>query len=232
MAVVDGLAAAVVKMLLMKVVFNFQCSDLPARWWGQLFPLLLFATLSLPLSIPTSSHAQTAFFSPRTILAEFFPRSQSVTFERFDLTAEQRERLTSILGYPPRKLSYTIYIAKTASVVDGYAIIDEEKGQHLPITFAVQLSRDGVVQRQELMVYRERYGDEIRDQRFRQQFVGKSARTPLREGEEIIAVSGATISSRAMVIGVRRALVLLDELVLKPAAKQPAGALSKGTPSS
>lgn len=216
----------------MKVVFSFEHSRPPARWWGQFLPLLLLATVSISLSIPTSGHAQTAFFSPRTILAEFFPRSQAVTFERFDLSAEQRERLTSILGYTPRKSSYTIYIAKTGSVIDGYAILDEEKGQHLPITFAVQFSRDGVVQRQELMVYRERYGDEIRDQRFRQQFVGKSAHTPLREGEEIIAVSGATISSRAMLIGVRRVLVLLDELVLKPAAKQPAGATAKGSPTS
>ncbi len=155
-----------------------------------------------------------------------------MTFQRFDLTTEQRERLSAVLGYTPRKPSYTIYIAKTADKTDGYAIIDEEKGQHLPITFAVKLSAAGLVERQELMVYRERYGDEIRDPRFRQQFVGKSAKSPIREGEEIIAVSGATISSRAMVIGVRRALVLLDELVLKPAARQPAGVAAKAIPAS
>jgi hypothetical protein len=56
----------------------------------------------------------------------------------------------------------------------------------------------------------------VRDPRFRQQFVGKSAADPLRPGEEIVAVSGATISSRAMAVGVRRALILLDELVLAP----------------
>ena len=144
----------------------------------------------------------------------------------------QSAYLTAVLGYPPRKLSYTIYVAKTGEQIDGYAVIDEEKGQHLPITFAVQFSRDGAVQRQEIMVYRERYGDEIRDPRFRQQFVGKHSRSPLREGEEVIALSGATISSRAMVIGVRRALVLLDELVIKPAAKQPVGAAAKPASSS
>ncbi len=209
----------------MKVVFNFLRSRRLAQAIGT--ALVLLSLLSANLA-----SAQTAHYTPRTILSEFFPRSQAVTFQRFDLTTEQRERLSAVLGYTPRKPSYTIYIAKTADKTDGYAIIDEEKGQHLPITFAVKLSAAGLVERQELMVYRERYGDEIRDPRFRQQFVGKSAKSPIREGEEIIAVSGATISSRAMVIGVRRALVLLDELVLKPAARQPAGVAAKAIPAS
>ena len=212
-------------MLLMKVVFNFLRSRRLTQAIGS--ALVLLSLLSANLA-----SAQTEYYTPRTILSEFFPRSQAVTFQRFDLTTEQRERLSAVLGYTPRKPSYTIYIAKTADKTDGYAIIDEEKGQHLPITFAVKLSAAGLVERQELMVYRERYGDEIRDPRFRQQFVGKSAKSPIREGEEIIAVSGATISSRAMVIGVRRALVLLDELVLKPAARQPAGVAAKAIPAS
>jgi electron transport complex protein RnfG len=212
-------------MLLMKVVFNFPRSRRLAQAIGTALVLLSLLWANL-------ASAQTAYYTPRTILSEFFPRSQAVTFQRFDLTAEQRERLTAVLGYTPRKPSYTIYIAKTADKTDGYAIIDEEKGQHLPITFAVKFSAAGVVERQELMVYRERYGDEIRDPRFRQQFVGKTAKSPIREGEEIIAVSGATISSRAMVIGVRRVLVLLDELVLKPAARQPAGVAAKAIPAS
>ncbi len=219
----------------MKVVFSFLRSRLLglAQWLRPMagpvvVPLAVLATLGSPVA----AMAQSAYFTPRALLAEFFPRSQAVTFQRFDLTTEQRDRLTAVLGYPPRKLSYTIYVAKTGEQIDGYAVIDEEKGQHLPITFAVQFSRDGAVLRQEIMVYRERYGDEIRDPRFRQQFVGKHSRSPLREGEEVIAVSGATISSRAMVIGVRRALVLLDELVIKPAAKQPVGAAAKPASSS
>ncbi|MFO0577928.1 MAG: FMN-binding protein [Polyangia bacterium] len=171
------------------------------------------------------ARAQTTYFTPRAVLAEFFPSSQVVTYQRFELTAEQRERLAQRLGYPPRKPSYTIYIAKTNDQVDGYAVIDEEQGQHLPITFAVKLSKTGAVQRQEILVYRERYGDEVRDPRFRAQFQGKTASDPLRHGEEVIAVSGATISSRAMAIGVRRVLVMVDELILsvkpQPQAKPP-----------
>lgn len=209
----------------MKVVFNLLRS-LAATPIGAALVLLSVLCLS------QNASAQASYFTPRTLLAEFFPRSQAVTFQRFELTPDQSSRLSSLLGYPLRKPNYTIYIAKTGEQIDGYAIIDEEKGQHLPITFAVQFSPQGAVLRQEVMVYRERYGDEIRDQRFRGQFVGKNVKSALREGEEVIAVSGATVSSRAMVVGVRRALVLLDELMLKPLAKQPAGSPTKATPSS
>lgn len=208
----------------MKVVFNLLRSLRPVP--------IAAVLLLLGLCSSHNALAQASYFTPRTLLAEFFPRSQAVTFQRFDLTPEQLTRLASQLGYALRKPNYTIYIAKTGEQIDGYAIIDEEKGQHLPITFAVQFSPQGAVVRQEVMVYRERYGDEIRDARFRGQFVGKNIKSPLREGEEVIAVSGATVSSRAMVVGVRRALVLLDELMLKPASKQPVGGTAKGTPSS
>jgi hypothetical protein len=69
------------------------------------------------------------------------------------------------------------------------------------------------------MTYLEKYGSEVRDDRFRRQFVGKTLADPLLLGNDVVVVSGASISSRSLVAGVRRALFLLDELVLHPAAK-------------
>lgn len=161
-----------------------------------------------------SAAAQATYYSPRSVLAEFFPKSQAVSYQRFELTPEQRDRLQRRLGYPLPKPVYTIYVARTGENIDGYALIDEEMGQHLPITFAVKISPQGLQQRLEVMVYRERFGDEVRDPRFGKQFAGKNSGDPLRPGEDVVAVSGATISSRAMATGVRRALVLVDELIL------------------
>lgn len=198
----------------MKVIFNWLL-PMTSRRLGPHLGLCLF--MLWVLAGPGDVRAQATYFTPRALLAEFFPKSQLVTYQKFELSAAQRSRVEGLLGYVLKKTSYTLYIAKTGEHVDGYAILDEENGQHLPISFAVKLSPSGAVERQEVMVYRERYGDEVRDPRFRQQFVGKTAADPLRPGEEVIAVSGATISSRAMALGVRRALVLFDELVLRPA---------------
>ena len=182
--------------------------------------------LLVALLAPASAHAQTVYWTPRDLLADFFPKSDRVSFRQFDLAANPMLRATveQRLGYSLDRARYTVYVASTAGRVDGYAIFDDEPGQHLPISFAVKLSPSGLVERHEIVAYREARGDEVRDARFRAQFVGKSARDTLRAGDDIVAVSGATISSRAMANGCRRALVLLDVLVLRPEREASASA--------
>jgi Na+-translocating ferredoxin:NAD+ oxidoreductase subunit G len=158
------------------------------------------------------AHAQT-FYTPRAVLARLFPSSQRVTYRRFELTPEVRGKLTQQLGAPPAKDAYTFYYALTGETVDGYALIDEVMGQYMPITYAVKFSPKGVVQQVEIMVYRENYGSEVGDARFRKQFVGKTAADPLLIDSDIVAVSGATLSCRALTAGLRRSLLLLQELL-------------------
>ena len=159
------------------------------------------------------ARAETVYQSPRSLLADFFPRSEAVRFQRFAITPALRERLAHRLGYTPRKDSYVFYIATTGAHVDGYALIDDEIGQTEPITFGVKLSADGVVERTEVLIYREPRGDEVRSKHFLDQMRGKTVHKPCRTGVDIDAVSGATISSHSLATGVRRALVLFDELV-------------------
>ncbi len=54
------------------------------------------------------------------------------------------------------------------------------------------------------MEYSAQRGDEVCYPSFSQQFEGKTPDVPIRVGKDIDAVSGATISSRAMADGVRR----------------------------
>ena len=185
-------------------------------------PFLRFlplAALLLALSLlPSPARAQAVYWTTRDLLSDFFKQSEKVGFRKFELSAGQCGHIEQRLGYrlPENKTTYTFFVAETAGHVDGYAFIDDEVGQHMPITYAVKLSPSGTVERQEIVAYREARGDEVRDARFRAQFVGKTAHDPLRPGDDVVAVSGATISSRAMATGVRRALVLLDELMLRP----------------
>lgn len=180
-----------------------------------------FAAAALALTLAGAARparADQVYFTPRDLLADFFRSSQNVTYKKVELDAAEKLRLQHRLGYAPSKTSYMFYVATSAGGhVDGYAFIDEEKGEHLPITFAVKLSPEGKVMRQEIVVYREARGDEVRDEKFRAQFVGKSARDAIETDQDIQVVSGATISSRAMAVGVKRAVVLFDELV-KPTA--------------
>jgi hypothetical protein len=183
----------------MKIVFNFK-----------IVPLLAALALS---AVARPARAEGVYFSTRELLADFFRTSKDVTYQKVEIAPEARARLVKRLGYAPARNTYTFFVASSAGHVDGYALIDEERGEHLPITFAVKLSPAGVVERQEVVCYRESRGDEVRDARFRRQFVGKSSRDPIAANLDIVAVSGATISSRAMAVGVRRAVILFEELV-------------------
>jgi Na+-translocating ferredoxin:NAD+ oxidoreductase RnfG subunit len=86
----------------------------------------------------------------------------------------------------------------------GTFIVDEVIGKHELITYAVALDPHGVVRGVEILHYRESRGGEVRDPRWRAQFVGKRATDPLRLGEDIQNLSGATLSCRHITDGVRR----------------------------
>jgi hypothetical protein len=165
------------------------------------------------LGATSPARAEPAYYSTRSVLLAFFPKSERVTYRTLVLDAPTRKRLESRLGYVPALDRYTVFVASTQGRVDGYALIDDEKGLHEPITFATKLSPQGMVERVEIMVYREPRGDEVRDPRFRKQFEGRTSRDALRLGHDIDAVSGATISSASLAVGVRRATVLVDELM-------------------
>ncbi len=186
----------------MKIVFNY---------------LLLLGLAVSVMAYAPRAEAESTFFTKRSMLTSFFPKSDTVSFKKFKPSKAERAALKRKLGYELRKSSYYFFVAssktKSGTVVDGYAFIDDEMGQHKPITFAVKLSPKGVVLREEVMVYRESRGDEIRSPRFSRQFKGKTIDDPMRPNKDIDSVSGATISSRAITIGVRRALVLFDAAI-------------------
>jgi electron transport complex protein RnfG len=160
----------------------------------------------------TPAATETSYFSTRAVLTAFFPKSERVTYRTLVLDPPLRARLQQRLGYAPARDRYTIFVAQTQGRVDGYAVIDDEMGLHQPITFATRLSTRGIIDRVEIMIYREPRGDEVRDARFRKQFEGKTAQDPLRLDRDVDAVSGATISSAATAVAVRRAAVLVEAL--------------------
>jgi Na+-translocating ferredoxin:NAD+ oxidoreductase RnfG subunit len=156
-----------------------------------------------------SAWAQTTIYlRPAEALKLIFKDSQEVIKEDHAVTPEVREKAKKSLGYDLPKDSYTFYLGRTAGHVDGYALIDDEVGKVEPITFATRISPEGKVDQVEIMVYRETRGGEVASKRFLNQFREKGFNDELRLHGNIVNVTGATLSSHALVVGVRRALVL------------------------
>lgn len=154
------------------------------------------------------------YWTVPAVLKSFFAKSTKVGFKSVTLTDAQAKEIGKQLGTGPVKKDWTVYVASSdgGAKRDGFALVDDEKGMHEPIDFAVQFGRDGCVERVEILVYREPYGDEVRQARYRDQFKGKCARDPITAGRDIDIVSGASISSKSVAFGVKR-----DTLVLQAA---------------
>jgi len=108
--------------------------------------------------------------------------------------------------------SVAVYIARDSTAAPlGYAIIGEEIGKYRTITFLVAVDLQLQISSVAILVYRESRGGEVRRQRFLRQYRGKDGADPIRINRDIINITGATLSVRALNAGVRKSLLLLEE---------------------
>jgi Na+-translocating ferredoxin:NAD+ oxidoreductase subunit G len=153
-------------------------------------------------------HAATTYWTTPALLKHFFKDSERVRAVEV-LGSELAAALEGQnVGAPKGK--YLVYVGQTGERIDGFAVVDDEKGQHMPITFGFLLGADGRLKDAQVMTYREPYGHEIRDRRFLDQLVGKSLTDGLKPGVDVDGVTGATISVKSTTIAARRALALCD----------------------
>jgi hypothetical protein len=88
----------------------------------------------------------------------------------------------------------------------GWFITDEVVGKHEFIPIALGLTAAGAVKDVEILEYREAYGDQVRNPKWRAQFGGKRNGAALSLNQDIQNISGATLSSKHVTDGVRRLL--------------------------
>ena len=115
-------------------------------------------------------------------------------------------------GVKPQAPRLQVRLVKQGGALLGYFLVDEVVGKFERITYALGVDGDGRVRQVEVLSYRESHGHEIRLPAWRKQFVGKTADAPLRVGDDIANISGATLSCTHVTDGVRRNLLWLDAL--------------------
>lgn len=152
--------------------------------------------------------AESVYLKPEEALKLAFKGSNEVVLEKKSLTETQKQAAEKSGGSPVGKNDWNFYIGKTGGHIDGYAIIDHEIGKMDPITFMTTISPEGTVRSVEILVYRESQGSEVHEPRFLKQYENKSLASPLKPGQDIQNISGATLSVRAVTVGVRRDLAV------------------------
>lgn len=159
---------------------------------------------------PDGPEAVKVYYTEDEALAKVFAKADTLWTDIWRPSPEERSTLEGRLGWELKEEAFVIHRAHRAQEDLGYALITEEQGRFKPITFIVHVSAEGRVAMVLVMVYRESRGDGVKRQRFLKQFRKKDVEDHLRLNRDIVGVSGATMSSRALAAGVKKVLAVVD----------------------
>jgi Na+-translocating ferredoxin:NAD+ oxidoreductase RnfG subunit len=168
---------------------------------------VLLAPLACAALAPASAFA-VDYMNAEQAERLMFPDADAFVPHEVALDAAQLQRLDAA-GTRARSARWKVVAAQHAGSTLGYVVVDEVVGKFELITYAVGLTADGAVKQVEVLAYRESHGQEIRLAAWRRQFVGKTASAPLRIGEDIANISGATLSCTHVTEGVRRIVAVV-----------------------
>lgn len=204
-------------------VLNVRTTNSWPRWLlafslcatGFINPSLSWADFAMgqPAHAEEGEYSEQVYLSEAQALKQVFGDLQIET-QILKPTAAQRKALQKHLRRKLEEPQYTLYVGKKAGKILRYALILDEKGKHYPITFIVAMTPTASVDQVAVMVYRERRGDGVKRQRFLKQFKGKSPQDALEVNRDIVHITGSTISSWSIAAGVRKAVALLEMLVV------------------
>ena len=150
------------------------------------FSILLLACLMLSFNLP------------KNIQKKVNKEIKNVfSVENFDLTAvpvssEISKDLPSQFG------ENNLFKIESNNTLLGYIYLAQAPSKTAEFDYMIMLDPSLVVIKAKVLIYREEYGGEIGSKRWLKQFVGKTHNDHLSYGDNVIAISGATISVRSM----------------------------------
>jgi len=170
----------------------------------------LLPIASVVVSVPA---AATQYLSVEQAQKLSFPEATrfveaDIIFKPADIAAIERAS-----GQKVRTRGEQVWRAEQGGRRLGFFIVDYVIGKHEVIDYSVALDANGKVKRVEILQYRESYGSEIANHDWLEQFNGKGAGDSLVPGHDITIISGATLSSRHVIEGIKRVLAIHDLLL-------------------
>jgi Na+-translocating ferredoxin:NAD+ oxidoreductase RnfG subunit len=141
-----------------------------------------------------------------------FPEATSTEIVAVTLTPEQLSAISAKYKWTVDAPELKIHVSKKDAAVVGRTLFISETGKHGAIWVAVGINPDGTVRDSVICAMQEVKGKPVANKMFLKQFIGKKVDSGFEVGKDIQAVSGATISTKAVVKAVRKALILVSVL--------------------
>lgn len=162
---------------------------------------------------------QEAFCSEEEALEKLFPAADRFVRGEVALDAEARADVEGWTGSPVEE-RHLLVVAVQIGVPAGYAIVTEEIMARLPVTFVVGVDLFGRVIDVHVLVHWERKTEgflsvdefDCTKRRFLDQLRGKTLADPIRGNKDVVTVTGAEYSCKAILRGTRKALAVVHEV--------------------
>lgn len=174
-------------------------------------PVLLLATAQVSARV---------YMTVQQALDAAFPSPAKVERKILYLDDEQARRAAAQAGVPVEARVVPYYVGTSAGRVTGFAYFDTHLVRTLPETVLVLIGPDGALQRIDILSFDEPE-DYLPGRRWLDQFPGREPED-LGTSRGIRALTGATLSARAITQAAKRVLVLHRLFVAPPSAKAPA----------
>ncbi len=169
----------------------------PSLRFGAILALVLLASIA-------RGFEPRVFLAPETFIQQ--QMGEQAEQKRLWLKRDLQRQIRQLIGqrYPAARLTYWKNGKRTAWVLEAI-------GKERPITVGIVVE-DGAIAHMEVLVYRESRGGEVRHESFRRQFRGARLDASRQLDRSIDSISGATLSSRALVKLARLALLLHQQV--------------------
>jgi Na+-translocating ferredoxin:NAD+ oxidoreductase RnfG subunit len=152
------------------------------------------------------------FHSQEDALGLAFPDATRVERRTVILTDKQANRIQKLSRAPLDSKIATLHVGWRGDRVVGYAVIEVHRVRTMPEALMTILSPDGTVRSVRILAFHEPT-DYLPPGRWLEQFDDKRLGAGLQLRQDIHAIAGATLSSRAVTRSVRRTLALYEVLI-------------------
>ena len=172
--------------------------------------LLLAGSLAFAW-LPATSFAK-VFHARDEALSLAFPGADKVEPRDFYLTAEQHRAIEAAAKVPVESDLVTVYVGTKDGAPVGYAVFDTRQIRTYPATMLVVVSPAGTVDGVHVLSFHEPE-EYVPTPRWRESMKGARLDDELEVGRGVAAVTGSTLSTRAVTSTVRLALAIWTVLL-------------------
>ena len=136
--------------------------------------------------------------------------------QTFEITSFKKEIImVDTANYPEGMVDLAedrLFKIMENNVVLGYGYLGETASMKRMFDYLILFNADLSIKKAKVLIYREEHGRQIGSQRWLKQFIGLTVGDPLVYGENIDAISGATISANSMTLAVGKVLQSIKKL--------------------